>query len=224
MTSYWLEIELQSDTALGRGDGVAGLVNAEVQHEPSGLPFLGGKTLKGLLTATCGEILYALDQSQALGNWDKVAKSIFGQPGSKRSARGKLHIGGAFLPEDLRQAIAEDVANDKLTREDVLASMTVMRRQTAMDAESGTPLDQSLRTIRVVLRETVFTARLDFLTEPTHDDLALLSACVKGLRRIGTNRNRGMGRVSCTLFADETKEKPVEISLADEFKKQEVSA
>ncbi|MCB8980669.1 MAG: RAMP superfamily protein [Ardenticatenaceae bacterium] len=224
MTSYWLEIKLESDTAPGRGDGVAGLVNAEVQHEPSGLPFLGGKTLKGLLTATCGEILYALDQSQALGSWDKVAKNIFGQPGSKRSARGKLHVGGAFLPDDLRQAVAEDIANKQVTREEILESITVMRRQTAMDAERGTPLDQSLRTIRVVLRETIFTARLDFLTEPTNEELALLSACIKGLRRIGTNRNRGMGRVSCTLFADEVKKMPVAISLADHFKNQEVSA
>lgn len=224
MTRYWLEIKLESDTALGRGDGVAGLVNAEVQHEPSGLPFLGGKTLKGLLTATCGEILYALEQSVAINEWDNVAKSIFGQPGSKRASRGKLHVGGAYLPDDLRQAVAEDIANNQLTREDVLASITVMRRQTAMDAERGTPLDNSLRTIRVVLRETKFTARLDFLTAPTDDELALLSACVKGLRRIGTNRNRGMGRVSCQLFKDEGKTDPVIVSLAEKFKKQEVTA
>ena len=223
MTSYWLKIKLESDSALGRGDGVAGLVNAEVQHEPSGLPFSGGKTLKGLLTATCGEILYALDQSQALGSWDKVAQSIFGQPGSKRSARGKLHVGGAFLPDDLRQAIAEDIANKQLTREDVLEAITVMRRQTAMDAERGTPLDQTLRTIRVVLRDTIFTARLDFLTTPTDDELALLYACVKGLRRIGTNRNRGMGRVSCLLYSDEAKAMLVDISLENKFK-QEVPA
>lgn len=224
MTSYWLEIKLESDTALGRGDGVAGLVNAEVQHEPSGLPYLGGKTLKGLLAATCGEILHALGQSKITGGWDKAAKKLFGQPGSKHASRGELHVGSAYLPDDLRKAIGKDVANNYLTREDVLESITVMRRQTAMDAERGTPLDQSLRTIRVVLRNTVFTARLDFLTEPTDDDLALLSACVKGLRRIGTNRNRGMGRVSCKLFADEAKEKPLAISLADKFEKQEVSA
>lgn len=224
MTSYWLEIKLESDTAPGRGDGVAGLVNAEVQHEPSGLPFLGGKTLKGLLAATCGEILHALVQSEAIGDWDNVAKTVFGQPGSQRASRGKLHVGGAYLPDDLRQAIAEDIVNSKMTREDVLDSITVMRRQTAMDAERGTPLDHTLRTIRVVLRETVFTARLDFLTSPIEDEIALLTACVQGLRRMGTNRNRGMGRVSCQLFKDEGKTDPVVVSLANKFRKQEVTA
>ncbi len=57
MKTVWLTLTLKSDTAFGRGDGVAGLINAEVQHDESGLPYLGGKTLKGLLGATCSDIL-----------------------------------------------------------------------------------------------------------------------------------------------------------------------
>ena len=41
---YWLKIDLLSDTTLGRGDGVAGVVDAEVQHDAYGLPYLSGKT------------------------------------------------------------------------------------------------------------------------------------------------------------------------------------
>ncbi len=225
MTRYWLEIKLESDAALGRGDGVAGVVNAEVQHDPSGLPYLGGKTLKGLLTATCGEILHALQQSKALDGWNKTAHSLFGQPGSKRKWRANLHVGAAALPVDLQQAVAKEVSAGRFTREDILNSLTTLRRQTAMDAERGTPLDNSLRTIRVVIRETVFTAQLDFLHDPDDKELALLAACVKGLRRIGSNRNRGLGRVTCRLFADEAKTKPVEIDLAQWFKSvEEVAA
>jgi CRISPR/Cas system CSM-associated protein Csm3 (group 7 of RAMP superfamily) len=223
MTSYWLELKLESDTAQGRGDGVAGLVNAEVQHDPQGLPYLGGKTLKGLLTATCGEILHALKQSHALGNWDQTAKKLFGSPGGKHASRANLHIGAACLPDDLQQAIAEDIANGHLMREDVLDMLTTLRRQTAIDAEKGTPLDKTLRTIRVVLRETIFTARLDFLAKPSDEELALLFACAKGLRRVGANRNRGMGRVSCQLFKDEAQKEAVDLSLSDWFKKQEAA-
>lgn len=41
--TLWLKFTLLSDTAFGRGDGVAGLVDAEVLHDPYGLPYLGGK-------------------------------------------------------------------------------------------------------------------------------------------------------------------------------------
>ena len=44
-----ISVELLSDTTLGRGEGMAGLVDADVEHDELGLPFLGGKTLKGLL-------------------------------------------------------------------------------------------------------------------------------------------------------------------------------
>jgi CRISPR/Cas system CSM-associated protein Csm3 (group 7 of RAMP superfamily) len=85
----------------------------------------------------------------------------------------------------------------------VLETLTTLRRQTAMDAVTGAPQQETLRTIRVVLRNTTFTARLDFLAEPSDDDKAFLVACVKGLRRVGGNRNRGLGRVVCDLYKDE---------------------
>ena len=47
MPSYQLRLTLLSDATFGSGDGVAGLVDAEVQHDYVGLPFLGGRTLKG---------------------------------------------------------------------------------------------------------------------------------------------------------------------------------
>lgn len=224
MIHYWLKVTLESDTALGRGDGVAGLVNAEVQHDSNGLPYLGGKTLKGLLTASCGEILYAFKQSNVQGDWDLVAGRLFGRPGSKQKERAILHVGAARLPADLRVAIAEEIADGRLKREEVLSTLTTIRRQTAMDAETGTPQDNTLRTIRVVLRETSFAARLDFLETPAHTDLALLTACVKSVRRIGTNRNRGMGRVSCSLFANEALAHPLSFSLSNWTTPEEVAA
>lgn len=47
---YSIKIKLLSDTTFGRGDGVAGLVDQEVEHDQYGFPFLRGRTLKGLLS------------------------------------------------------------------------------------------------------------------------------------------------------------------------------
>lgn len=200
MNTYWLKITLKSDTTFGRGDGVAGLVDAEVQHDDNGLPYLGGKTLKGLLGAVCAEILYALDKAVPGHGWYESAGRLFGAPGSSMSEPADLHVGDALLPDDLRQFIAYNVHYKELTPGVVLAALTMLRRQTAMDAETGAPLQETLRTMRVIVRETPFIARLDFKQEPAKADLALLAACVKAFRRAGSGRNRGRGRIETELY------------------------
>jgi len=204
--SYWLKLTLLSDASLGRGDGVAGMVDAEVQHDNFGLPYLGGKTLKGLLAATCAEILTALDQAglAQYADWKKSARRLFGSPGSLVESLALMHVGDAQLPETLRQAAAYEAARSAGStwrREDVLNSLTTLRRQTAMDPVTGTFQKATLRTVRVILRDISFSARLDFIDKnPSHTDLALLAACCKGLRRAGTARNRGRGRIAVALY------------------------
>ena len=202
MRTYWLKITLESDTIFGRGDGVAGLVNTEVQHDEYGLPYLGGKTLKGLLAAACAEIRYALEQTKLdiLPTWDQSVERLFGRPGSQEEDSANLHFGDARLPDDLRSVVAQDVRRGDLSRQDVLETLTSLRRQTAIDAKSGAPQKETLRTVRVILRETPFVARFDFFKEPEEDDLAYLAACVKAFRRAGSDRNRGRGRLHAELY------------------------
>lgn len=201
MTPYWLKITLASDTAFGRGDGVAGLVDAEVQHDDYGLPYLGGKTLKALLSATCAEIIAALNHVELNEAWEDAAAWLLGEPGSGVDEVANLHVGDARLPTDLRRFIAYQVDSDPATtREDILESLTGLRRQTAMDPVTGAPQQETLRTTRVIIRGTPFFSRLDFLEDPDEAKLALLAACVKALRRVGSSRNRGLGWVKTELY------------------------
>ena len=200
MNTVWLTITLQSDAAFGRGDGVAGLINADVQHDENGLPYMGGKTVKGLLAATCSDILFALNESNRLGEWETAAQRLFGGSGSHQEDSGILHVGDAKFPDDLRAVIADDIQQGNISREDVLDSLTSFRRQTAISAETGAPRLNSLRTIRTILRETVLTTQLDFMSPLDGNDLFLLAACAKGLKRAGSNRNRGLGRIVVELY------------------------
>jgi hypothetical protein len=68
MTRYILKIKLESEAAFGRGDGVAGLVDAEVQHDDYGFPFLHGRTIKGLLVQECADIRTSLSSGRSM--WD----------------------------------------------------------------------------------------------------------------------------------------------------------
>jgi len=216
MKEYTLKLELLSDAVFGRGDGVAGLVDVEVQHDAYGLPYLGGRALKGLLGAECDDLVFALDRP-GQKDWQAVADRLFGQSGATARGQAILRIGPARLPDDLRAAIAWDVNEKWLTRAEVLETLTTVRRQTAMDPETGAPRKETLRALRLVLRGTIFTSRLTFTQEPTDDDLALLAATVKALRRAGTGRNRGRGRVQAELL-DSTGQ-PVTDALFADFRK-----
>lgn len=203
MTTYRLKFTTESDATFGRGDGLASLIDSEVQHDRYGLPYLGGRSLKGLLEEECASILFALEQQkkdQAFYDiFYDAAKHLFGNPGSSDSDRATLHMSDARLPDDFREAIAIGVDKGELKTEQVLNALTAIRRQTAMN-ESGAPKTGSLRVMRVILRCTPFEAELTFTRTPSEMDLALLAACVKAFRRAGTGRNRGIGKLKADLW------------------------
>ncbi|MCK9564485.1 MAG: RAMP superfamily CRISPR-associated protein [Methanothrix sp.] len=199
-TTFWLKFKLLSDATFGRGDGVAGLVDVEVQHDEYGLPFLGGRALKGMLRDACNDILYSLKLQGKDSSWYGSANNLFGNAGSSDSNQALLHIGDSKLPEDLRTAVEIEVKRGNLIREQVLGSLTSIRHQTAIDITTGAPKNETLRSIRVILRDTPFESRLLFSKPPSDRDLALLAACIKAFRRAGTGRNRGKGEISALLY------------------------
>lgn len=214
METYLLRITLLSDTTFGRGDGLAGLVDQEVEHDAFGFPYLRGRTIKGLLSEECDAIVAHLRESTS---WNAALRRLFGSAGSTHSEVSHWHIGDAQLPEDLRQAIATQQMSRSLTSTRVLDSLmvldslTAIRRQTAIDASTGTPEEGSLRAARVVQRNLVFTSRLQ-VNVVHDDDLKLLAAGVLALRRLGAGRNRGRGRVQCAVYELDAQEQAQDIT------------
>lgn len=197
MPIYRLKIKLLSDTTFGRGDGVAGLIDQEVEHDPYGFPYLRGRTLKGLLSEEGDNLIAMLTNHKQ--DWERVACNLFGKLGSTIGTMGVVHVGDACLPEDLRQAVAFQIENKTLTKTEVLDSLTTIRRQTSIDPESGTADEGSLRSFRVVLRDLCFIADLIFEKIPSDEMLSLVAVGSLALRRLGSGRNRGRGHVQCTL-------------------------
>lgn len=199
-------MKLKSDATFGRGDGVAGLVDEEVEHDAAtGLPFMRGRTLKGLLAEECANILFALRKQNpsVYAQFEQAARFLFGQPGSTLEDDAMMYVGPALLPGELRMAVEADIKSGRLAPADVLESLTAIRRQTAVDEQTGAPEKGSLRSMRVVLRDTPFVARLDFHRDPDGAVKALLAACVFSLRRAGTGRNRGRGRLGARLLDEQ---------------------
>ncbi|WP_204101934.1 MULTISPECIES: RAMP superfamily CRISPR-associated protein [Spirulina sp. CCY15215] len=213
MTYYKLQIHLLSDTAFGRGDGVAGLLDREVEHDSHGFPYLRGRTLKGLISEECDNLIATLPHDRSY--WQRIAGDLFGRPGSTIDTIAAVHFGDACLPDDLRQAVAYQIKNNNFTRAEILDSLTTIRRQTSIHSETGVPDRGSLRTSRVILRDLTFTADLNFAKQPSEDLLALLSVGTKALRHLGSGRNRGLGHVRCTL--SDRQNNPLTINLSHFF-------
>lgn len=203
-----LHFELCSAATFGRGDGLPGLVDSEVEHDAYGFPFLRGRTLRGLLAEEMESLLYALGKQE---EWKDTRNHLLGDEARLLDETGILHVGHAQLPEAVRQLIAAEVEawrekertgkNEKplfFTREVVLDSVTALRRQTAM-THLGAPEPASLRAQRVILRTTRFAAQLHFDEDPQPLELALLTATTLAWRRAGTGRNRGRGRLRAWL-------------------------
>ena len=196
MATYQLKIRLLSETTFGRGDGLAGEVDQEIVHDPYGFPFLRGRTLKGVLSEECDGIVALLPANQ---RWNDALLKLFGSAGSITTTQARWQYGDATLPEPLRQAVAVQQSNKDLTVSEVVASLTAVRQQTAIDATSGTPDEGSLRAARVLIRELAFTSRLTTEADAGEDELMILAAGCRALRHIGAARTRGRGHVRCTL-------------------------
>lgn len=193
MNQYYLSVRLISDATFGRGEGVPGLVDVEIEHDDYGFPFIGARALKGLLQEEWQNLHFALGDQGT--QWQDAAQRLFGKPGALLEGAATMFIGAATLPPEL----IATVRDQSLDRAEVLTSLTTIRRQTAISAESGAPERGSLRAFRVLLRETPMIASIDFEETPSNKMLALLAACVLAVRRGGSVRNRGRGRLAMLL-------------------------
>ena len=202
MKEIKIRLTLKSAASFGSGDGVAGLVDREVEQDADGFPYLRGKTLKGLLVESAENVLYALEQQGQTG-WDAWKDSLFGQPGRGLDERGKCHVGDAQLPESLRRHLLQARKDDGqlFSKERVLESLTAIRQQTAVNP-NGAPDHASLRAMRVLLPGIVLESDLSLDDELDDKEAMLLATAVLDLRRAGVGRNRGRGRIEADLFID----------------------
>lgn len=202
MNGMKIRLSLKSAATFGSGDGLAGLVDREIEQDADGFPYLRGKTLKGLLVESAENVVYALEQQGQTG-WDQFKATLFGQPGRGWDERGKCHVSDARLPESLRRQLLRARADDEtlFSKERVLDSLTAIRQQTAVNP-NGAPDHGSLRAMRVLLPGAVLESELTFDDDLDYKEEALLTAAVLDLRRAGVGRNRGRGRVEVDLIAN----------------------
>lgn len=203
MKEYILKIELQSPTLPGGGEGWAEQVDTDVVYDELGLPYIPAKRIKGILREAANDIVaHSKFINLPGGNpqaSEKFINELLGQVGAEKPAN--LCVGNAYLPDYRQCREWLQWANSKssfLSPDKIINSFTSIRQQTAI--EKGVAKQDSLRVLRLLNSGLCFQSDLS-LTEYTDENEKLLVYTSLVMRNMGINRNRGMGKIKCSIFA-----------------------
>lgn len=179
-------IEFLSDWHCGSGLAAGADVDALVVKDKDNLPFVPGKTMKGLVREAVETIVAFRGEDK-----EKILKSAFGFFDDKdNSNKGEMFFTNAELAREEADTIVANKLQQYLSRS--IASTAIK--------EDGIAKDHSLRKMEVVVPCTLYGMIKNVRPELVKDIIDGL----KFIKRLGVNRNRGLGR--CSIEGEEVKE------------------
>jgi CRISPR/Cas system CSM-associated protein Csm3 (group 7 of RAMP superfamily) len=186
MKSLRLTLDISSYWHAGSGHAGPGDIDAAVVRDLRGLPYLPGRTLKGLFR----------DAAELWRTWNPESCDpaiMFGsEGGTAAKPSGKLHFSDANLPSEFASWAGS--LNPKMR--DVLRGLVETVASTKID-QNGIADDHTLRKFEVAIPMTL-EASISWEGGPDDDAIALwLGGIASLVRRLGSHRHRGYGR--CTI-------------------------
>lgn len=175
------KIEFFSYWHCGSGQTAGADVDELVIRDVSGLPFVPGRTLKGLLREAVANILLLR------GGEEGSVEELFGS----ESRQGRLYFTNASLSDALRQSLRSmpDIDPEMLYRS---------FSSTAID-ERGVAKEHTLRRIETAIPCTLYG---EITGIGSADEEALLEEALKYVKRLGLGRSRGYGRCELSRIDD----------------------
>lgn len=170
-------IEFFSDWHCGSGLAAGADIDALVVKDRNGLPYVPGKTMKGLIREAVVDVLFLEGKNESVNAFVKA----FGYfQDSENHEKGSCFFSNATIPDQISKVI---IAND--------AQAYLYRKQssTALD-DGGIAKANTLRKIQTVIPLQLSGQILD-----VNDEMCeYVESGIKMIKRIGLNRNRGLGR------------------------------
>ncbi len=193
-----LTIDMTSDWGVGSGTARHGSIDRCVRRDVDGLPYLPGRSLRGVLREACAQAAAALDDGKP-GAWTDLWLQVFGQ----RKGGGRVIVPSARLSPEVRTRL--------LTHPGLAEATWFVRSSTAIDPASGVAKHDTLRVderVRAGAR-LLSTLELDVDNEwwvgPESNGLhLLLLAGARLIWSVGGKRRRGVGRCEVTIRTGRT--------------------
>lgn len=176
------KLEFYSDWHCGSGLSAGADIDALVIKDKDELPYVPGKTIKGLIREASEEIM----QLKGADYSDKI-NQVFGNNSDKdHTEQGCCFFTNATFPVEIKEQIIEEKLESYLYR---------AQSSTAID-ENGIAKKFSLRkietTIPCELTGKILNVPIDFLSG--------MEEALCYIKRLGNNRNRGLGRCKFTVL------------------------
>ena len=182
MNELKYKIEFFSEWHCGSGLTAGADIDALVIKDSDRLPFIPGKTLKGLIRE-------AVEDYASFTSIESDYNQAFGTEadGSGMPSKGTLYFTNATLDERERKAIIDNKAQQFLYQK---------RSRTAID-ENGIAKEHSLRSIQTVVPCTLYASIMNVPEELCE----VLEKSLGMIKRMGVNRNRGLGRCQFSVVS-----------------------
>lgn len=176
------KIEFHTDWHCGSGLAAGADVDALVVKDENGMPFVPGKTIKGLVREAVSEI-----RSFKGATEDEKFVEAFGFFDDKdKKEKGCLFFTNAELKKEEYDAITSNNAVRFMYRD--IASTAI--------GENGIAKKHSLRKMEVVVPCSLYGEIHDVPEEMKKE----IKEGLKFIKRMGQNRNRGLGRCTITTI------------------------
>jgi len=176
------EIKFLDYWHLGSGLSAGTKLDSLVLKDSDGLPFASGKTLKGLFREMA-EMIDCQFVNLCFGGSSNIKDCCYDE--DMKNREGVCYFTNAELPTSTKEQILSNHLKDNLYTE--IAS-------TKID-EKGIAVDNSLREIEVVIPITLYGE----IEDVPDEYVEWMKQSVVMVKRMGLNRNRGLGRCQITI-------------------------
>lgn len=189
-----LTFHIQSEWHLGSGREGGAYADNLVNKDNQGLPQLNGKSVKGLLRHACRE---ALSYGWLPDATHEDIERLFGTEGTGLDAQGAIQVGSATLSPAERAWFAQDPRSAR--------HLFRVHHSTAIDHDTGTAKEGSLRSMEVVVPMTLTAPLKVWSAQPEQaaDYQRWLETALPLVCALGGKRRRGMGEVTVTIAPQE---------------------
>ncbi|BBO87236.1 RAMP superfamily CRISPR-associated protein [Desulfosarcina ovata] len=215
-TNYQLVLDIQSYWHPGTGKGSGSHVDAVVEKDRFGCPFVSGRMLKGLLRdAVFRGAHWGIFGDMAKCSPDRLVEALFGSIGfidnrsRDETIPGLVRVGDALLRQDTREWLGRE-ENQKYR-----SALYTDIYSTAIEFGTGVAKARSLRGQEVVIPLTL-TSAMEIMPPEVYlgqsgeitgwaykNAEQWIEQALPLIRAVGSNRTRGLGRVKIALKKEE---------------------
>ena len=187
----------------GQGD-----VNTDstIIHDRYGIPYIPAKRVRGVLYESALEVAEMMELSKLDAFTIEDVNILFNRSTDDQLVEDNPKLAISNLTIADYDTVANNIAalqsdknlNKIFTKDRILGEYTSMRYYTSIVKNSGTAREGTLHNSRVLNRNLEFKGHIT-IDDMTDTERLILSCAVRNLTGIGGKRNRGFGRIECTI-------------------------